>query len=687
MEHMLGGLPVKKNTAKKNFSIAALAALVLGCSITVAPLRAGAAQPSSEKREVWTASDAEIAREAAAGIPLKDIINNAVRSGQRIHEVVASAIKVGTNPSQVVYTAIAEGYATETVVKAALKAGATLISVVNSATFAGVDEKSTYIADGLDAITKTDIDPTLVVFTAITEGYSAQTVVRAVMKAGAPLKAVFWSATHVGPNDKSFYCGEIVTAAIKTGVDPSLVVHTAITEGYAAQLVVKAALKAGAPLDGVVRAATNAGADKKSIYVGAAEAGASPGDVERALSAAKTPGASRIVLSKTAASTLPSATSAPAPAIFGRGGILLSQAPAWAPPTLPLGPLKVNPYLGISETFSDNVFFTTENRKRGSITTITPGVRVELPFQAHSAELEYYSVITRYRKDYRIVDISDHHVNAAMDLKFTDRFGMHLSDQLARDHEPLSSSVTTGDLKVFDTNAATLSASYRTTDLTRMQIGYTKSNWRYQTDHFRDRDEDLISGTFFYQGFSRMSAFIEYGHRNFAYTVEEVDLDSKADTVQAGIAWDISPQSRGTLKAGVARKDFAASTRRDVTVYVWSADVRHDLTSDTTVVLTAQRSLNEPNMSSIDYFISTGVYADLTQRIVSDVAAVLRGAYVSDDYSSSQVDRTYFGGAGLTYKAKDWIKFAVDYNWHQRNSSILQKYVEHATIFTMNILL
>ena len=311
---------------------------------------------------------------------------------------------------------------------------------------------------------------------------------------------------------------------------------------------------------------------------------------------------------------------------------------------------------------------------------------MELPFQANNAELEYYSVITRYKKDYRIDDITDHHVNAAMDLKSDDRFGIHLSDQLARDHDPRSSSAT-GKIEVFDTNAASVSASYRTTDLTRIQIGYTKSNWRYLTDHFRDRDEDLISGTFFYQVFSRMSAFIEYGHRNFDYTVEGVDLDSKADTAQAGIAWDISPRSRGTLKAGVERKDFTSDTRRDVTAYVWSADVRHDLTSDTTVVLTAQRSLNEPNMSSIDYFISTGIYADLTQRIVSDWAAVFRGAYVTDDYSSSKVDRTYLGGAGLTYKAKDWMTFAVDYDWHQRNSSILQKYVEHATMLTVNILL
>ncbi len=622
MKQMPEELPVKKNSARRTFSFMALFALVLG-TIMMVPLRAGAANPATDMRLEWTATEAEVAREISEGVLLRDIINNTVRSGERIHKVVVACIKVGVDPSLVVYTAISEGYSAQTVVKAALKAGAPLNAVVNSAVNTGLDEKSTYV-------------------------------------------------------------GNIVDAAIKAGEDPSLLVYTAITEGYSVQTVIRAALKAGAPLEAVVNAATNAGADKKSIYVGAADAGASPAAVERALSTAKTPGASVFISAPPTAAAPPSPAFASAPAIFGRGGIVLSQAPAWAAPTLPLGPLKLNPFLGLSETFSDNVLFTADNRKRDLITTITPGVRVELPFQAHSAELEYYSVIARYGHKYRDDDISDHHVNAAVDLNFGDRFGMRLSDQFARDHEPRSSSAT-GNLEVFHTNAASLSASYRPSDLTRIQIDYSKANWGYVTDHFRDHDEDLIAGTFFYQVLSRTSAFIEYGHRKFTYTVEAADFDSKEDTVQAGLTWDLSARTRGTIKAGLAHKDFTSSTRRDVTLIVWSADVRHDLTSDTTVVLTARRSPNEPNRPDIDYFISTGFYAELTHHFLKEWAAVFRGAQVTDAYSALKADRTFLGGAGLTYKAMDWIEFAVDYNWHQRNSSILGKYVEHSTGVTANI--
>ena len=116
MEQMLGGPPVKKNIAKRIFSLIALFAFVLGCMIMMVPLRAGAAQagagtPATEKRIEWTAIEAEIAREFSEGVPLRNIINDAVRSGEKIPEVVATCIKVGIDPSLVVYTGISEGYA------------------------------------------------------------------------------------------------------------------------------------------------------------------------------------------------------------------------------------------------------------------------------------------------------------------------------------------------------------------------------------------------------------------------------------------------------------------------------------------------------------------------------------------------------------------------------------------------
>ena len=683
MEHMLGGHPVKKHSATRTSSLIALFAFVLGCTIMMVPLRAEAAKPAAEKRVSWTAIEAEIAREFSEGVPLRNIIKDAVRSKERIPEVVAACIKVGVDPSLVVYTAIAEGYAARTVVEAARKAGAPLNAVVNSATHAGVNEKSTYIGDIVIAAIKTGEDPSLVVYTAITEGYSAQTVVRAALKAGASLDGVIESANHAGPDDKSAYSGEVVTAAIKIGEVPSLVVYTAISQGYPARIVVKAALKAGAPLKAVVIAATDAGADKKTIYVGAADAGASPGDVEGALSTAKTPGAAVFTSGPPTAAAPPSPTLAPAPAIFGRGGIVLSQAPAWAPPTLAVGPLKINPFFSVSETFSDNITYTQDDKKSDSLTTVTPGLRLQLPFQTHVAQLEYYSVVARYGK-YTEENINDHHAGGSVDFKAGDRLGLRLSDTYERGHEPRSSTPT-GTNEVFHSNVAAVSASYRLADRFTAHLEYGKTTWRFITSHFRDREEDQLAGAVFYRVLPKASVFIEYGHRKIAYAEDTLDLDSTVGTMQAGLTWDFSSRSKGTLKAGLARKDFTSSAWSNGTVKVGSADVRHDFTTATTIVLTAQRSLNEPDIPGINYFISTGAYAELTQRFVQKWAAVVRLAYVQDQ-NSIRTDRTALSGLGLKYRAKDWLEFALDYNRRKRQSNVQgNDYTEQSSLLTVNV--
>ena len=284
--------------------------------------------------------------------------------------------------------------------------------------------------------------------------------------------------------------------------------------------------------------------------------------------------------------------------------------------------MKINPFFAISETFSDNITYTQNDKKSDSITTVTPGLRLQLPFQTHVAELEYYSVFARYGK-YTEENINDHHAGGSVDFKVGDRLELQLSDNYDRGHEPRSSTPT-GTNEVFHSNVAAVSASYQVMDSVTARLDYGRSTWRFITSHFRDREEDQLAGAVFYRVLPKASVFIEYGHRKIAYAEETLDLDSTVGTMQAGLTWDFSSRSRGTLKAGLARKDFTSSARSNGTVKVGSADVRHDFATNTTVVLTAQRSMNEPDIPGSDYFISTGAYAELTQRFAQQWAAMVR---------------------------------------------------------------
>jgi hypothetical protein len=64
---------------------------------------------------------------------------------------------------------------------------------------------------------------------------------------------------------------------------------------------------------------------------------------------------------------------------------------------------------------------------------------------------------------------------------------------------------------------------------------------------------------------------------------------------------------------------------------------------------------------------------------------MLRAAYVQDQ-NSIRTDRTALTGAGLRYRATDWLEFALDYNRNKRQSNIEgNDYTEQSSIITVNV--
>jgi hypothetical protein len=112
---------------------------------TPAKVLAPAAKAGAGRKKDKTKGDLGIAKDLAQGIPLKDIVNEAVKTGMSIQLVVAEALAAGVDPAYVVFTAISEGYDAQTVVAAALKAGAPLDAVVNAAIVGGADNKAIYV--------------------------------------------------------------------------------------------------------------------------------------------------------------------------------------------------------------------------------------------------------------------------------------------------------------------------------------------------------------------------------------------------------------------------------------------------------------------------------------------------------------------------------------------------------------
>ena len=368
---------------------------------------------------------------------------------------------------------------------------------------------------------------------------------------------------------------------------------------------------------------------------------------------------------------------------------VLLPASAWAAGNIHMGPIEIHPYASVKETWSDNIYSTSVLEKSDTYTTVTPGLRLFMPFHTHEAGLEYNAVVNRYSKYYK-EDTTDNNASGYLNFKFGSLVGLKLQDVYAKGHEPRSSS-STGFIEKFKTNTANASVSYNLADISKIQIDYAATSWEFQNSTFRDRNEDMVSLYLFYRFLPKTSAFLEYDSKNVKFKDSDV-LDNTVGSGFLGVTWEMSAQSRGTVKAGKLSKDFKNAGVPDFSGWAYSLDVQHQFSEYTSLQLVGQRAVNEANLLGTRYLISTGLFGEYRQRISHKFGGVVRGSYGKDVFSDAvgapiaREDRTALKGAGLKYYMRDWLEFSADYNIKSRTSNLTaNNFDEHLYLISVSM--
>ena len=378
---------------------------------------------------------------------------------------------------------------------------------------------------------------------------------------------------------------------------------------------------------------------------------------------------------------------------------VLSPSPAHAEGNIHAGRLRIHPFLSVSETFSDNIYFTSTEQQRDSFVTYTPGVRLEFPFGEHIAEAQYFAVANRYRVN-EGENTTDHTASGLVNFKFGRLFEAGLSDVFLKGHEPRSSSAT-GFVETFRTNAASASAIYHLANRSRIEFDFGKTVWDFLQSPFRNRDEDLLSAYLYYRFLPKTSAFVEFDRKKAAYefsnrngslTGKYSDLDNMQDSGQVGITWEISAKSKGTIKGGVVKKSFDSGLLQDYSGSTGSIDIKHEFSSYASLLIVGQRSVNEAKVEGTRYFVTTGALGELSFHVLTKLAVIGRGSYGKDEFSNLlpgnaviREDRTWTSGGGLKFSIRDWLEIEGDYTHRKRNSNIpANDYNEHSYTLSAN---
>jgi hypothetical protein len=372
--------------------------------------------------------------------------------------------------------------------------------------------------------------------------------------------------------------------------------------------------------------------------------------------------------------------------VFGKGGFL-------------------HPFLAVTEYYTDNVFFTKDNRKSDFATIISPGIWLTVPhvyerllhidtsnlspggfslsryrpetFRRYQAYLFYNADIERYAK-YSSENAVNHRAEGLFQYNLRGGLSVDLLDQFVASHDVRGTNITTS-LDKFTSNLAGVTVSYDASYRFKFRVDYSNFLLHYvtRTNDFRNRDDNAVSGYLFYKLRPKASLFTEYEFVDIRYKTSTLP-NSKEHHFFGGIEWDITAKSRGSVKAGYGLKDFQDSALGNNKDFIMEAQVDHKLTSKTSLIVKATRTTNETNVLTTDFVVSNAFGLEYLQRITGKITADAKLSFTNDNYNGNFTSggvtkklRNYYYNAAfaLQYKFKEWLQMDLGYVFDLRDST------------------
>lgn len=361
-----------------------------------------------------------------------------------------------------------------------------------------------------------------------------------------------------------------------------------------------------------------------------------------------------------------------------------------------LGPLRVLPTAGLSIGYDTNVALTSDNEIDSIVTRLSPGVRVQSGDARSrftgtaSADLGWYD--SSSQDDYVDYGISGEWLyNPVVRHAFTVDGGWR------RGHDARGTAAREGDLALLPLNpdeydASNIGGRYRfgapgargRLELEARQSFVTYKNNRQYT-RFRDRDDLLVGGAFYWRLAPKTSALIRLDQLEADY--DDATLDNTERHQYVGVEFDATAKTTGTIMVGQVQKDFDDPLRDDFSGFSWRAGLSYKPRTYSVIELSTGRETDETNGYG-DFILRQDIALAWshqwserwsTQFDIGTANEDYRGVGLLPERQGRDDESTYYGVAGQ-YQISPWLRFGAGFKAYDRNSDIPELNYQRETL-------
>jgi hypothetical protein len=365
-----------------------------------------------------------------------------------------------------------------------------------------------------------------------------------------------------------------------------------------------------------------------------------------------------------------------------------AQVPDSPPSVSPfeLGLFKIYPLLEATVESTDNLFYEGDDGSttRSLITTVSPGVLVELPF-SHSYSRFGYSL--RYR-DYSARDIDrndSHFLLSDTMLVFSNGFRLNVKDLFQKgvlDTRVLTGGEVTFEGQEIQTNDFSLRLAHERGRSRRMEFRYNRYGSRFQGEvraRFYDIDEDgfelrygrqIGRRTWFLMDASATAS--DYRSPSGAdFELETRDSDSME--ARAGVRIEISPHTHLEGKVSFADHDFAAENPSGYQGLLGSLTYSRRARDGSLLLVQFNRDIYPSIFVDNNYFRSDRFQVDYSTTPQARLRLGTRMSFSNNDYPEPVPERRdgiLDGLAWIDVRFGEWTRLRTWARFVSRDSTV-----------------
>jgi hypothetical protein len=338
-------------------------------------------------------------------------------------------------------------------------------------------------------------------------------------------------------------------------------------------------------------------------------------------------------------------------------------------------PLFITPYLGLGVGHDDNVVLSNTNKRASTLYVTSPGLKLDARAPGLVLQSRFQAQVGRYTSS-PDDDYVDFTTLNQLDVALSRRSFLRLGYDYIRSHDPRGStdraiSTRPDKYQLISPNATYAFGAPGAQGRVELywSDGYKTYTNNRATTALSDRDSRDVGGAFYWRVMPRTYAMLDLRDTEVHYRAHSSAFSSEERRYYAGVTWEATATTTGTLKGGRLKKEFDTGLP-SFSGGGWEGSITWSPRTYSTFDFYTARTTNEA--TGLGNFILSDIYGVSWNHAWSSLLNT--GVNVRrqrDEFQGfDRTDETTLVGLRVGYRFRRWLTLGAEYTHTNRNSNL-----------------